>query len=147
LCGCFLTLISNHHRLDEFPVVRGHDARRRRRRRISAAKKHDLFFFFSLVGGGGNNKRDDTFASRFCATKSTTNKDEYEQKKISENESHRLRMVRIDGAFDFLQQNLNARREQVSIADISDVHAHVRGVRVLRDCAEFQRAEFSRRCV
>jgi hypothetical protein len=56
-------------------------------------------------------------------------------------------MVRIDGAFDFLQQNLNARREQVSIADISDVHAHVRGVRVLRDCAEFQRAEFSRRRV
>jgi predicted ATPase with chaperone activity len=54
---------------DEFPVVRGHDARRRRRR-ISAAKGHNLFFF-SLVGGGKRN-----FTSRFCATKSTTNKDE-----------------------------------------------------------------------
>jgi len=57
---------SYHHRGDEFPIVRGRDARRRR---ISAAKGN---LFFSLVGG---NKRDN-FTSRFCATKSTTNKDE-----------------------------------------------------------------------
>ena len=46
-------------------------------------------------------------------------------------------MVRVHGAVNILQQNLDARWEQVSIANISDVYAHVRGVRVLRDRAEF----------
>ena len=46
-------------------------------------------------------------------------------------------MVRVHGTVNILQQNLDARWEQVSIANISDVYAHVRGVRVLRDRAEF----------
>ena len=55
----------------------------------------------------------------------------------SENDGDSLRMVRVHGAVNILQQNLDARWEQVSIANISDVYAHVRGVRVLRGRAEF----------
>ena len=59
------------------------------------------------------------------------------EEKASENDGDSLRMVRVHGAVNILQQNLDARWEQVSIANISDVYAHVRGVRVLRDRAEF----------
>ena len=59
------------------------------------------------------------------------------EEKASENDGDSLRMVRVHGAVNILQQNLDARWEQVSIANISDVYAHVRGVRVLRGRAEF----------
>ena len=59
------------------------------------------------------------------------------EEKASENDVDSLRMVRVHGAVNILQQNLDARWEQVSIANISDVYAHVRGVRVLRGRAEF----------
>ena len=125
---------------NEFPVVRGRDDDdddAKREQRGAARARNDDEGCVVVVKSREDDVRRRVEGRRprrdVCIIIIIWRKEE----KASENDGDSLRMVRVHGAVNILQQNLDARWEQVSIANISDVYAHVRGVRVLRDRAEF----------